>query len=628
MTAPDPALDAALDALSRPALADALNELVASREVTLFQSARSRLQEQDAVVAVMGRQGVGKSTLMSALVGRRLFPIDETETTNVICRVRGAGGSPERAVVTFADGRSEDGPANEDFLRQYTDEQVNQGNRLGVSQVDVYLESSFLPPGLVLADTPGVGSLTASTAQVTMDFLPRISLGVFLMGTAPTLLHSEQLFLRATWGFSRSFLFVQNAWASSATELEDARRDNLAKLERIARDEGYGGAVDLLLVDAHDALEGQCNDDLERVEESGLSKLIREIASRAAHGARAVRIIANVPAILEVLAVAQENARNRRTSLDQADLEDERAFQGRQREAYEELDAIGRRWNARVRQFSTSVDQGCSELREAVHSRVTEAEERLVVLARERKMSVDKLAEAVSEQLTFAVKAPVDEYQRQFGQLVKEFLEDAGRMQLDAVGVSSKVPGIEDAARQASVNEKASKAGAVVSYLGQAGVGLILVGAAFEAGAVLVAGEGLAAALAAGGAAIPGVGIGVAAAALLGGYLLKKWQEGRALDKLIPSIGEAARTARGKIAREVVSGFRDRAAKVEASLDERMKRALEQQRAVLEQMGQDRARSTEEQSELRERLERMHGQVAAAISPVQALLVDGAGGRA
>lgn len=621
----EPELECVLEALSVSALSAAIHELVTERERAVFESARSRLGEKETIVAVIGRQGVGKSTLMSALLGRRLLPIDETETTNVICAVRNSGGTKERSVVTFRDGRTDEGPANETFLRRYTDEQENPGNGLGVKSVDIYLETSLLPLNMVLADTPGVGSLTASTAQVTMDFLPSVSLGVFVMGTAPTLLQSESLFLRATWGFSRSFLFVQNAWASTAAELEEGRVDNMRKLQGIASDEGYTEPVELFLVDAHEGLEGSSANDAARVAESGLAKLTEAIAKRASSGALSARVFSNVPALMTVISSASESAKARIRNLDEAARLDQIEFERRQHEGYEELERLGQRWRTSMSEFEKGLGEASAVFRDDLEARVEEAEERLLTLAEDRKMAADKLAAAVSEQLAFAVKVPANEFQKSYSRLLSDFVEEASLLQRLTMDVSGKVPKLQDVASDVAGNELWSKVGGTVQGLGSIGVGAFVGSAAYAVGAALIAGQTMSAAIAAGAAAIPGVGLAIAGAALLGGFVLKKWQEGKAMGRLIPAIKDAARKARKGATQEVSGAINKHASSVRQHLDLLMSRSIEQQRSVLRQFGEDRTQTAEQRMRTRQELEAHRQALGNAAEPLRLLMQRAAG---
>jgi hypothetical protein len=102
-------------------------------------------------VAIAGRLKAGKSTLVNALIGRRVAPTDVGECTRVVTRFR--YGTADRVDVVTRDGRRHSLPLDEDGM-------IPQ--RLGVpagrvAYVDVALTSDRLRE-LTVVDTPGLAS--------------------------------------------------------------------------------------------------------------------------------------------------------------------------------------------------------------------------------------------------------------------------------------------------------------------------------------------------------------------------------------------------------------------------------------------------------------------------------------
>src|SRR3954447_8671058 len=102
-------------------------------------------------VAIAGRLKAGKSTLVNALIGRRVAPTAVGECTRVVTRFR--YGAADRVDVVVRDGRRHSLPLNDDGM-------IPQ--RLGVpagrvAYVDVTLTSEKLQ-SLTVVDTPGLAS--------------------------------------------------------------------------------------------------------------------------------------------------------------------------------------------------------------------------------------------------------------------------------------------------------------------------------------------------------------------------------------------------------------------------------------------------------------------------------------
>lgn len=109
-------------------------------------------------VAVVGRVKAGKSTLVNALVGRRIAPTATTEMTRVVTWYR--FGSPDRAEVVLHDGRR---------LTVSLDEVQAGSLPVPLEQIDrleMHLQARSLRT-TTLIDTPGLASLTSELGATT-----------------------------------------------------------------------------------------------------------------------------------------------------------------------------------------------------------------------------------------------------------------------------------------------------------------------------------------------------------------------------------------------------------------------------------------------------------------------------
>lgn len=134
-------------------------------------------------IAVFGRVSSGKSTLLNRLLGHDVLPVGVTPVTGLPTRItHGDGAAVE---VAFAD-RPAASVGVED-LDQFVSEQGNPGNAKLVAEVVVRLPAARLDEGIVLVDTPGVGSLASSGARQALAYLPRCDLGLLLIDASSTL---------------------------------------------------------------------------------------------------------------------------------------------------------------------------------------------------------------------------------------------------------------------------------------------------------------------------------------------------------------------------------------------------------------------------------------------------------
>ena len=143
----------------------------------------SRLEEDNFEVALFGRVSCGKSSLLNVLLGTDVLPVGINPITAVPTKLR--YGPALRAAVAFGDGRSVAVPVEE--LSRLVTEQGNPGNLKNVVRALVEVPSPRLKEGILLVDTPGLGSLAKRGAAETLAYLPSCDLALLLIDAGATL---------------------------------------------------------------------------------------------------------------------------------------------------------------------------------------------------------------------------------------------------------------------------------------------------------------------------------------------------------------------------------------------------------------------------------------------------------
>jgi GTP-binding protein EngB required for normal cell division len=151
-----------------------------------------RLETPQFEIAVFGRVSSGKSSLLNHVVGRDVLPVGVTPITAVPTRL--VRGDRPAALIAFAEESPRAVPVEE--LRLYASEEGNPGNQKHVTGILVQLAAPRLREGIVLVDTPGVGSLARSGSAETFAYLPRCDVGVVLIDAASTLTPDDLDLLR------------------------------------------------------------------------------------------------------------------------------------------------------------------------------------------------------------------------------------------------------------------------------------------------------------------------------------------------------------------------------------------------------------------------------------------------
>jgi signal recognition particle receptor subunit beta len=166
-------------------LADAVSEFP-----DLFARA-ARLADRVAAgrfhVAVLGEFKRGKSTVINALVGYPVLPTGVVPCTAVITEVRSGSGS---ATVLHLDGTIE--PVAVGQIPDFVTETANPENRRGVERVVVAVPGSLLDSGLVIVDTPGVGSVYEHNTETARQALADADGAILVLGADAPLSRNER----------------------------------------------------------------------------------------------------------------------------------------------------------------------------------------------------------------------------------------------------------------------------------------------------------------------------------------------------------------------------------------------------------------------------------------------------
>jgi Dynamin family len=172
------------------------------------QAAAGRLKRPSTIVCVVGEFKQGKSSLVNALLGNNVCPVDDDLATSAITLVR--YGEQAGAVVRR---RKDDKPMAEPIaisaLNEWVSESGNPGNHKGVERVEITVPSALLKQGLVIVDTPGMGGLGAGHAAATLGFLPFADGLIFVSDASAELSAPEIDFLRRATELCPTVLFAQ-----------------------------------------------------------------------------------------------------------------------------------------------------------------------------------------------------------------------------------------------------------------------------------------------------------------------------------------------------------------------------------------------------------------------------------
>jgi GTP-binding protein EngB required for normal cell division len=142
-----------------------------------------RVEDTALEIAIFGRVSTGKSSLLNYVIGADLLPVGVTPITAVPTRI-GFGAKP--LIRVWQEGRGVSEHSIQE-LASFVDERLNPENQKRAGRILVLYPSERLREGIILVDTPGVGSLATSGATEALAYLPRCDAGIVLVDAGSTL---------------------------------------------------------------------------------------------------------------------------------------------------------------------------------------------------------------------------------------------------------------------------------------------------------------------------------------------------------------------------------------------------------------------------------------------------------
>jgi GTP-binding protein EngB required for normal cell division len=319
----DTGLDHRLQNVLERVLATAIDRSE-SAAVERLRALNDRLQDRRFHVAVLGEFKRGKSTLVNALLGSDVLPTGVLPLTSVITAI--AWGADHGATITFEDGRTIRVGVHE--LGGFVTEAGNPTNEKRVRRADVEFPSRLLEEGVILLDTPGVGSVHVHNTQSTEGLLSDVDAAILVLSADPPISAAERAFLGRIRAHAHKVFFVVN----KLDLLHEADQAAVMEFTRGIVAGAVGQEVDLFGVSAIRALDGD-DEGFASFVDAFSAFLVREkgslmLASIAGKLRDVVtRLRAGVAVELDALRLSREEIARRRTRVADVRASVERAKQ-------------------------------------------------------------------------------------------------------------------------------------------------------------------------------------------------------------------------------------------------------------------------------------------------------------
>ncbi len=186
---------------------------------------RDKLRENSYKVLVVGEAKRGKSTFVNALIGRDLLPTDVDVATSQVFSIRPS----EREACRL---RFEDGSAREisvDDLPKYGSQVMLDAGAVPMPEeiirwIEVDVPIQFLPKGVSILDTPGLGALYAGHARITHRFVPEADAVIFVLESGQPVIEDDLKFIEQILTITKSIFFIQ-------TKIDQFARDDWQSIQ-------------------------------------------------------------------------------------------------------------------------------------------------------------------------------------------------------------------------------------------------------------------------------------------------------------------------------------------------------------------------------------------------------------
>jgi hypothetical protein len=407
-------------------IVDSLGRQCSGDSERLF-SLRTRLEEGRFHLAVLGQFKRGKSTLLNAFLGDALLPTSVVPLTAIPTFVE--YGPEVKIRVCYLDerpAREFAGKTGEEFatiLEGFVTEEGNPKNRLGILQVEIFHPAPILQHGVVLIDTPGIGSTFTHNTEATLNFLPQCDAALFVVSADPPLTEVEAEFLKAVHSrVSRLFYIFNKVDYLNEREKEAALaflRKVLAEKVQVTDDHP------IFSVSSRRGLESKLLGDAALWAQSGLNQvedhLICFLVSEKANALREA-LGRKVRDILEVLVMRLRlGIRSLQMPLDDLEkrlqvFEKELTNAERQRIAAQDLLAGDRK------RTLESLERQAEGLRQQSADHLESVVEASFVAMKDGEVNEATVMDALAEEVTSFFQSSAEEVSQRFGRHVSETL--------------------------------------------------------------------------------------------------------------------------------------------------------------------------------------------------------------
>lgn len=197
-----------------------------------FNTAFEHLKHPSYDVVVCGEVKKGKSSLLNAIIGQNILPVDTDVATSQVFRI--SNSEKESFSLVFTDGTIR--PIEREQLATFGSQVivnqnggVNLGNRI-LSHIQVNVPVQFLPAHVNLVDTPGLGAVYKSHEWLTQNYVKRAAAVLFVFEASQPMVELERTFINKVLDITPHVMFVMtkidtvvsSVWKTQLNRIEES----------------------------------------------------------------------------------------------------------------------------------------------------------------------------------------------------------------------------------------------------------------------------------------------------------------------------------------------------------------------------------------------------------------------
>lgn len=274
---------------------EVLQSLNMKETESTIRKLEDRILTDNFKVLVLGEFKRGKSTFINALLRQEVLPAYSTPTTAIINEVK--WGDQPKAILYYKKSASGSVQTPQeipvDKIEQYVviqDSDRKEAQENPYEKVELFWPLELCLNGVEIIDSPGLNE-NEVRQQVTVDYLSRVDAVLFVLSCeqlGPSISEQKMIELLQNCGHDDIF-FICNRFNDirKKEERDRVKLHGLSQFETLTK-QGKNG---VFFITAVDALEGYLDNDVERIEGSGIELVEKSLATFLAKERGRVKIV-------------------------------------------------------------------------------------------------------------------------------------------------------------------------------------------------------------------------------------------------------------------------------------------------------------------------------------------------